>query len=222
MKRFVLISMILFIFITAVSASTVYPSENDYYEGSYKKPENVTLTSGDKVNIGVSVNCTISSLPSFVTIGFVKSIPEGFGFDTEIPAETIISTLDLNDFDGDGKGNNNEGSAYVFYQIKSQMALTVSLGLRGLLEGTNDELGWTVSWKTPNATVNSQYSTGSVSYRENVGEEEHVSPIYKQAANSGGAVADYKELTVQTEDYRGKPVDTYIGYIYVNIAAYGV
>ena len=221
MKKFVLISLVLFIISFMCFAEEVYPSEG-VYPGAFRNPDGITLKEGDKVNIGVDITCEIDNLPSFVTIGFVNNIPENFDFNTEFPSNSNISILDLNDFDGDGKGNNAENSAYVFYQIKSQMGLTVSLGLTDLLKSQNDELGWTVSWSTPGTTDNVQYSSGDISYRENAVNETHVSPIYFQAVNAGGTVAGYKELTVQTEDYRGKPVDTYVGYIYVNIAADGV
>lgn len=221
MKRFVLISMILFIFITAVSASTVYPGENDYYKGSYKKPENVTLTSGDKVNIGVAVTCKIDNIPSTVKIGFADNIPVDFAFSTVVPDNNILSTLTLKDSDKDGKGDSAGDNVYVFYQIKSPMALTVSLGLSSLLEGesTKEKLGWSISW--PSSDESGQSTTTSISYTEGTVNENHA-PIFEKSISSiGYTTAGYKKLEVVTADYRQKPVDTYKGYVYVNIASNG-
>lgn len=219
MKRSVLISLVLFIISFMCFAEEVYPSEG-IYPGAFRNPDGITLKEGDKVNIGVSVNCTVTNLSSVVTIGFSDSIPSDFAFSSIIPDSNILTSLTLKDSNKDGKGDNLEDNVYVFYQIKSPTALVVSLGLKDLLEGkeTKEKLGWSVSWTSSDESGQST----SISYTEDSVKEVNVDKIFeKEVSSIGYTAAGYEKLEISTANYREKSVDTYEGYLYVNIVSKG-
>ena len=154
-----------------------------------------------------------------VIIGFLNKAIADFAFDTVIKENDIRKDVTLADLNNSGFASNSgvENNVFVFYQVDSKSALTISVGLDNVLVAeNNNRLGWQLSWET--ISGDTEFATGNIDYPEGADNlAETVKPIYKHDPLKGRNASGLKQLTIATDSYRNKAVDTYQGYVFVSV-----
>ena len=154
-----------------------------------------------------------------VIIGFLNKAIADFAFDTVIKENDIRKDVTLADLNNSGFASNSgvENDVFVFYQVDSKSALTISVGLDNVLVAeNNNRLGWQLSWET--ISGDTEFATGNIDYPEGADNlAETVKPIYKHDPFKGRNASGIKQLTIATNSYRNKAVDTYQGYVFVSV-----
>ena len=154
-----------------------------------------------------------------VIIGFLNKAIADFAFDTVIKENDIRKDVTLADLNNSGFASNSgvENDVFVFYQVDSKSALTISVGLDNVLVAeNNNRLGWQLSWET--ISGDTEFATGNIDYPEGADNlAETVKPIYKHDPLIGRNASGIKQLTIATDSYRNKAVDTYQGYVFVSV-----
>ena len=217
MKKFVLF-LFLLVSISMLYAAT-YPADGGYYEGYFNNPDGVTLSSGDNVNIGLTVNYQIGALPTYVKIGFAKgdaafedniSYYMNFG-NTEDTLDKILDKVTISDNPDDVIANGISDSFKIFYAVlhPSEVALRIYLSSPDKADSSlvGSQYGQSMDWALSINGIEEVNSTGTKSYSISFSNS---SSLYAYGTS---------DLKVIVPDYSSNAVDVYQGYICLEVSS---
>ena len=195
MKR-ILFVLIMLLAVGMLSAATSVTLDGSTRNGDAKLKVVLPLKSGDF---------------EYITVGFTESeVATATTGDFAVVTPYASEEVDLNP-DGDNTASFTK-DLYAYWQIRTEDTVTVTLSKDEALTGTNpaNKINWKISAKSTAQGMNDYDATNAITLVD-AWTKDVSNPI-----NQGSA-----KITIDTEDYSGKPTDDYSASLVLNVKAVG-
>ena len=180
--------------------------------GMLSAATSVTLGNSSEGTASIKVVLPLKSGEGFeyVTVGFTKdSVTEKTSGEFDAVTPFASDEVELTP-DGDNTASITSG-LYAYWQIRTEDTVTVTLSKEKALTGADlsNEINWKITAKGSTQNMNEYTSTSAITLVNAWTNE-------TDTINQGSAL-----ITIETEDYSGKPTDDYSANLVLNVTADG-
>ena len=166
--------------------------------------------SNKTATLDVTLDLTDGKLGKYFEIGFASEAIGAIGENNAVPTAKVLTSLELTETTSGGDVQNAADTAFIYWIIKGNPKLKISLSADGAMTGETDtnKINWKVSWDTNKSIgTDKNYSTNtSASYS---GVQVH--------ADEKTIDVGYKPLTIITQDISEAAADSYSGKLTLTI-----